>query len=157
MILCAHHGQGIDHAVPMLRPGPHIEGDQVQSVLILCQIVPQLPEQHGAVDLRVCRQRGGFDLLKALHEPPLILEASLKRVKAHVCPLVIPRAIAVLESSLWIMGQRPLPVVINNCGQLSLSRCGGTDLTEKSGSGHKTRCKEQRGVSTGRVAHSSPQ
>ena len=156
MVLRAHHGQGVYHAVSMLRPGPHIEGDKVQAVFIFCPAVLQLPEQHGAVDLRVCREGGGFDLLEALNEPPLILEASLERLKTHVCPLIIPRAIAVLESSLRVLGQRPLPVVINNGGQLCLSRRGGAGLTKKGGSGHNTGREEQRGASTGRMAHSSP-
>jgi hypothetical protein len=77
-------------------------------------------------------------LLEALNEPPLILEASLERLKAHVCPLVISRAIAVLKPPLWVLGQRPLPVVINNGGQLSLSRRGGTGLAKKGGSDHST-------------------
>ena len=128
----------------------------MQAVLILCEVVPQLPEQHGAVDLRVCREGGGLDLFEALHEPTLIFIAFLECLKTHVCPLIIPRAIAVLESSLRVLGQRPLPVVINNGGQLCLSRRGGAGLTKKGGSGHNTGREEQRGASTGRMAHSSP-
>ena len=138
MVLRAHHGQGVYHAVSMLRPGPHIEGDQVQAVFIFCPAVPQLPEQHGAVDLRVCREGGGLDLFEALHEPTLIFIAFLECLKTHVCPLVISRAIAVLKPPLRVLGQRPLPVVINNGGQLSLSRRGGTGLAKKGGSDHST-------------------
>ena len=156
MVLRALHGQGVNHAVPMLRAGPHIEGDQVQAVFIFGEVVPQLPEQHGAVDLRVCRESGGFNLLEALNEPPLILVASLERIKTHVCPLVIPRPIAVLESPLWILRQRPLPVVINNRRKLGLSCGGGTGVAEEGGSDPNAGRDEQRGASTGRMAHSSP-
>ena len=68
----------------------------MQAVFICCDVVPQLPKQQGAVDLRVCREGGGLDLFEALHEPTLVFVASLECLKAHVCPLVIPRAIAVL-------------------------------------------------------------
>ena len=128
----------------------------MQAVFIFCEVVPQLTEQHGAVDLRVCREGGGLDLFEALHEATLILVASLECLKAHVCPLVICRAIAVVESLLWVMGQRPLPVIINNGGQLSLSRRGGAGLAKKGGSDHYTGRERQRGTSTVRMAHSSP-
>ena len=128
----------------------------MQAVFIFCAVVPQLPEQHGSIDLRVCREGGGLNLFEALHESPLILVALLERLKTHVCPLVISRAIAVLEPSLRILGQRPPPVVINNGGQLSLGRRGGADLAKECGGDPNAGQVEQRGASTGRMAHSSP-
>ena len=127
----------------MLWAGPHVEGDQVQAVFIFREVVSQLPEQHGAIDLGVCRESGGLNLLEALNEPPLILVASLECIKTHVCPLVIPRPIAVLESPLWILRQRPLPVIINNRRKLGLSCGGRTGVTEEGGSNPNAGCDEQ--------------
>ncbi len=98
----------------MLGSGAHIQRDQVQAILELGAVVSQLSEEHGPVNLLIAGQRGGFQLFETLNKLTFVIVASLKGLRAHVSPLVVARAVSVLEPSLRILFEYPLPVLVDN-------------------------------------------
>ena len=102
ILLCLHR-QIVDHAMPVLRPGAHIERNEMQAVLEPPPALSELAHQHVAIDAGIMAEGGGLDLLEPRYEGALVLIPLLKCRKTVICPLSVARAVAILEPSFGIL------------------------------------------------------
>ncbi len=89
--------------MPVLRPGAHIERNEMQTILEPPPALSELAHQHVAIDAGIMAECGGLDLLETRYEGALVLVSLLKCRETVICPLSVSRAVAVLEPSFGIL------------------------------------------------------